>query len=61
MAPDTKLIILALVSVGSLFWGILDLMRKRDETTLSVRVQSWAQVAAGVIGLGFVLSSLAAR
>lgn len=61
MDPATKLIILSLVSVGSLFWGILDLMRKREETTTTVRVQSWAQVAAGVIGLGFVLSSLAAR
>lgn len=61
MDADTKLLILALVSVGSLFWGILDLMRKREETTVSVRVQSWAQVAAGLIGLGFVLSSIAAR
>ena len=33
MQPHTKLIILSLVSVGSLFWGILDLMRNRDETT----------------------------
>jgi hypothetical protein len=61
MDPGTKLLILALVSVGSLFWGTLDLMRKREETSLTVRVQSWAQVAAGLIGLGFVLSSLAAR
>jgi len=61
MQPHTKLIILSLVSVGSLFWGIVDLMRKRDETTTTLRVQSWAQVAAGVIGLGFVLSSLSAR
>lgn len=59
MESDTKLLILALVSVGSLFWGILDLMKKREETTITVRVQSWAQVAAGLVGLGFVLSSLA--
>jgi hypothetical protein len=61
MSPQTKLIIIALVSTGSIAWGALDLMRKREETTTSLRVQSWAQVAVGLIGLGFVLSSLAAK
>lgn len=61
MTPQTKLIILALISVGSLFWGVMDLLRKREDTNVSLRVQSWAQVAAGLIGLGFVISSLASR
>ena len=61
METNTKFLILALVSVGSLFWGIVDLMKKREDTTTTLRVQSWAQVAVGLIGLGFVLSSLAAR
>jgi hypothetical protein len=59
MEPRTKILILALISAGSLFWGILDLMRRREDTTASIRVQSWAQVAAGLIGLGFALSYLA--
>lgn len=59
MEPRTKLLILALISAGSLFWGVIDLMRRREDTTTSIRVQSWAQVAAGLIGLGFVLSYLA--
>lgn len=59
MEPRTKLLILALVSVGSLFWGVHDLLRRREDTTPTIRIQSWAQVAAGLIGLGFVLSYLA--
>lgn len=58
MDPNGKFIVLALVSILSLLWGVKDLLRKREETTLSLRVQSWAQVAAGVIGLGFLLSYL---
>lgn len=58
MDMRTKALVLALISVGSLFWGIMDLMKKREDTSLTVRVQSWAQIAAGVIGLGFVLSWL---
>jgi hypothetical protein len=61
MTHENKMIILALISVGSLAWGIVDLLRKRENTTISIRVQSWAQVAAGLVGLGFVISSLAAR
>jgi hypothetical protein len=60
MDPKTRLIILGAVSIGSLLWGIRDLLRKREETTLTLRVQSWAQVAAGLVGIGFVLSYLAA-
>jgi hypothetical protein len=58
MDPKGKFIVLTMVSLLSLFWGVKDLLRKREETTLSLRVQSWAQVAAGLIGLGFVLSYL---
>lgn len=58
MESDTRLIILGAVSLGSLLWGVKDLMRSKEETSLSLRVQSWAQVAAGLIGLGFVASYL---
>lgn len=61
MDPRTRLLILGSVSVLSLVWGARDLLRKREETSLSLRVQSWAQVAAGLIGLGFVISYLIAR
>lgn len=59
MDSGTKLLILALVSVGSLFWGVYDLMRRREDTSTAIRIQSWAQVAAGLIGLGFMISYLA--
>lgn len=61
MTPENKMLILALISAGSIAWGVVDLLRKRENTTISIRVQSWAQVAAGLVGLGFVISSLAAR
>lgn len=61
MDPKTRLLILGSVSILSLVWGARDLLRKREETSLSLRVQSWAQVAAGLIGLGFVTSYLIAR
>lgn len=61
MDSQPRLLFLAALALGSLLWGIRDLMRKRAETGLAFRVQSWAQVAAGLIGLGFVLSVLAAR
>ena len=56
MEPKTRLLILGSVSIISLFWGVRDLLRKREETSLTLRVQSWAQVAAGLIGIGFVIS-----
>lgn len=61
MDSQPKLLLLAAVALGSLLWGIRDLMRKREEMGLAFRVQSWAQVAAGLIGLGFVISVLATR
>lgn len=61
MVSPTQLLILAAISVGSLLWGIRDLRKGREETGLAVRVQSWAQVAAGLIGLGFLASWLVAR
>jgi hypothetical protein len=60
MDSNTRLLLLGAISLGSLLWGVKDLMRKQEESTLSLRVQSWAQVAAGLIGLGFVVSYLAA-
>jgi hypothetical protein len=61
MEPKTRLLILGSIAIISLFWGVRDLMRQREETSLTVRVQSWAQVAAGLIGIGFVISYHIAR
>lgn len=61
MDSKTRLLVLGSIAIISLAWGIRDLLRKREETSLTLRVQSWAQVAAGLIGLGFVISYLLAR
>lgn len=55
-----RIVVLACIALGSLLWGANDL-RKGPGLTPSARVQSWAQVVAGLIGLGFIAVYLMAR
>ena len=45
-----KLVLIFIISLGSLAWGSNDLIRKKDKGA-AFRLQSYAQVVAGVVGL----------
>lgn len=51
--------ILAAIGAVSLIWGVYDLRKKGGGDNPYARWQSWAQVIAGVLALGFaVLNAL---
>ena len=60
MDSRTRIAVLACIALGSLVWGANDL-RKGAQLTPSARVQSWAQVVAGLIGLGFIAFYMISR
>jgi hypothetical protein len=50
-----RALILTIVGAISLVWGVADLRRKDAKRNAYAIAQSWAQVVAGVIAIGFSL------
>ncbi|MDB5050909.1 MAG: hypothetical protein JWO30_3980 [Fibrobacteres bacterium] len=51
-------LILGIIGAVSLVWGVYDLRRKDAAKTPSARAQSWGQIIAGIVALGFCLVNL---
>jgi hypothetical protein len=50
-----RALLLTIVGAISLVWGVADLRRKDGKRNAYATAQSWAQVVAGIIAVGFSL------
>ena len=50
-----KPLMLTIIGAVSLVWGIHDLRKKDGMKTGYARAQTWGQIVAGLIALGFAL------
>jgi hypothetical protein len=51
-------VLLGIIGAISLVWGIYDLRKKDAKRTPSALAQSWGQIIAGIVALGFCLLNL---